>query len=307
MITSFSRIVFAFIFIGTVLIACKKKDDTEPTATAIQVTSTDYQPTNTSNRKLSIKSFEVGDITTVPEEGENKIWDLSAYASASSQVSVIQNNPVPSSSSFSTATFVRTGPSEFLSDFTYNQYYEVSEQGYFKVGVKIDAGDAQLQGATVTSEGEDASIEPAQMILKFPLNYQDATSRESVLIEKYTLTAVPFGITNAPVERRIDFKTSLEVVGWGKVVLPQGAIANNVEVLLVKNTEEFVSTYFLNNAPAPQVLLSALNVSSEPVKYVDYYFVSKEFGIITNIRFDRNDSGAVVTPAITGVYITKIE
>ncbi|WP_027001324.1 hypothetical protein [Hugenholtzia roseola] len=286
--------------------SCNDKDepDTNPEPAAIEVTSADYAPTNRVGTVVTVANLRAEQIQQPPQEGENVEWNLNSFVSASAQPRVsAQNNAIPAGSSFSSATFVRTAPSNFLPNFTLNEYYEVSSDGFFMVGVKVDAGSAELQGAVITSAGIDLPITPKQLILKFPLRYGNNNTEESKLIEKYTLDVAGFGISNAPVERTIEYVTASEVVGWGKVSLPQGAIATNTEVLLVKNTEKYTNTYYLNGELAPAPLLAALNITQgNVVEYVDYFFVSKEFGVVASVRFSTNN-GTVLTPASGASYV----
>lgn len=280
----------------------------EPEPTAISVTGSDYAVHTRVGSAFTGKTFDNLLIREVPSVGENQVWDLRAYQSSNpSDVTSRENLPVPAGSSFTSATFVRTQQSTFIEAFTYTEFYEVSEEGYYKVGDKVDAGSADLGGGILlTAPGNEVTLTPKQLFFKFPMNYEDVTEQEGVLRESYSLTAPAFGLTNAPVERKITYPTKTEVVGWGKVILPEGAISDTTEVLLVKNTETIKINYFLNGSTAPNALLSGLNLTEgETSTIIFYYFISKEFGTVAFYSFEVGSNGSERMPAVGGYYITS--
>jgi hypothetical protein len=341
MITQFSKIFLAlFIFVGIFFSCTKNEDpkpipvdpidtvvivprdttgtedtttdtpDPEPEPTAITVTGSNYGNYQKVGSKNTSKRLVDARIREFPVSGKNQVWDLRTYASSSAATSESRTNlPVPDSTSFTSATFVVTQQSTFISDFTYTEFYEVSDNGYYKIGDKVHAGSADLgNGTTLTAAGTEVALNPQDLIFKFPMNYDDVTEQEGIQIEGYSLTAPAFGLSNAPVERKITYPKKSEVVGWGKVILPQGAIADTTEVLLVKNTSTIITNYFLNGSTAPDALLSALNLTEGGKSTtIFYYFISKEFGVIASMTFATDTNGNATFPATFARYVETKE
>ncbi len=277
----------------------------EPEPTAIIVTGADYAQIAKVGAQTTTNSLDNTKFTELPMEGENQVWDLREYeASAFSTIVGFENLPVPDGTSLESATFVRTRPSPFISEFTLTTFYEVSEEGYFVVGTKTDAYSLDLAiGGTLTSRGEEQPYNDKEVVFKFPATYNETSQSESIVIEKFVLTAPAFGLTNAPVERRITDTENMKVVGWGKVILPQEGITDSTEVLLVALTGSRTSNYFLNGNTAPAALTNALDLTEgETSTSVFYYFLSKEFGVVAIVGFDINESGVVQFPASLSEY-----
>jgi hypothetical protein len=284
--------------------------DPIPEPTAIIVLGTDFMITRQPNLVIKTYSLQNSKIRTAPTHGEKQVWDLREYILPNAEIQTDDKfRPVPAGTSFTTATFITTQQSEFSSDFTFSEFFEASENGYYRLGVKIDAGTANLgNGTLLTATGNEDAITPKDLIFKFPMNYNTVNDNVGVLKEKYSLTAPAFGLTNAPVERKLTYTVKSEVVGWGKVILPQGGITDSTEVLLVKNTETTLSNYFLNGSRAPDVLLNSLNLKeNEKITFIFYRFMSKQFGIVASFGFDTNSSGTIKFPATASSYTISRE
>jgi hypothetical protein len=337
MLQQFSKIFLALFIFAGVFFSCTEGDDPEPTPvvptdtvvivppsdttstdtivtpepevpTSITVRGSDYANVTKVGSEFRGKTFDNLLIRTIPSSGENQVWDLRTYqASNSGDVTSRENLPVPEGTSFTSASFVRTQQSEFISAFTYTEFYEVSDNGHYKIGDKVNAGTANLgNGTTLKASGTEVTLNPKKLIFKFPMNYNDVTEQEGIQREAYSLTAPAFGLTNAPVERKLTYPTKSEVVGWGKVILPQGAISDTTEVLLVKHTGTVIENYFLNGTKAPAALTNALNLKEgAKTTTIEYYFISKEFGTVARFSFETGSNGSPRIPATDGYYITN--
>lgn len=282
----------------------------EPEPTAITVLGTDFMATRQPNLVIKFASLQNSKIRTAPTHGEKQVWDLREYTLPSATTEIDANFlPVPAGTSFTTATFIRTQPSEFSSDFTFSEFFEASESGYYRLGVKIDSATANLgNGILLRAPGNEDAITPKDLIFKFPMNYNNVNDNVGVLKENYSLTAPAFGLTNAPVERKLTYTVKSEVVGWGKVFLPQGGITDSTEVLLVKNTESSLANYLLNGSRAPDALLNGLSLVENGKSTSIYYrFISKEFGIVASFSFETNSSGTIKFPATASSYTISRE
>lgn len=310
MLQSFNKRTLVLFVLLSILSSCDKDDKIEPIEerTPIVITGSDYKKYQKVDSKTISLSLDNSKITLPPIEGEDQIWDLKIYeVSNPARLTSRDNLLVPSGTSFTSADFIRTQSSTFISAFTYNEFYEISEEGYYTIGSKINVATADLgNGTTLTTLGIEAPYNPKGLIFKFPMNYGDVTEQEGMLSENYSLTAPAFGLSNASVERKITIPTKSEVVGWGKLLLPQEGIMDSTEVLLVKNTITNTLNYFLNESTAPKSLLDALNlIEGSSSTFIYYYFVSKEFGTIASSVFAVDSNGTTLFPAISASYATS--
>lgn len=308
MATYFKKtILILFILIG--IFSCKGNKTTthlKNKSTAIVVTGKDFSNFVKIGTKYTSETLDISKINTVPQAGENQIWDLRMYKDPNHiREKSHDNHPVPKETSFTIATFTRRHQSEFSKEFNYTEFFEVSEEGFYKLGVKVDKTVANFgNGIFLTSTGEDDPMQPKDLIFKFPMHYNDSTHYEGTLLEQYKLTLPSLGLQDAPVERKLTSNVKSEIIGWGKLILPHEAIKDTTEVLLVRNTEMIKGNYFLNGTTAPDPLLGMFNLKEGSThKMIFYFFVSKHYGTIATIAFDIDDAnGKVVFPANYAYY-----
>ena len=294
------------------LLACtanKHHRNSSKESNPIIITGEDYANHTKIDSKYTFETLDVSKITTLPTEGKNQLWDLRPYQLANHvREQTHDNHPVPAGTSFSTATFVRKHQSEFIKDFSYTEFYEVSDEGFYKLGIIVDEATANLgNGILLKSTGKEDILTPKDLIFKFPIYYGEKTNYEGFVVEEYTLTVSALGLVDAPVARKLTSTVQSEVVGWGKVVLPDAALDQTTEVLLVKNIETLKSNYFLNGQTAPAALLSMLGLKENYIDNMVFYnFISKEHGSIASISFDVDDTTKkIVFPAHFSSY--KVE
>ncbi|WP_375561875.1 hypothetical protein ACE193_04825 [Bernardetia sp. OM2101] len=276
----------------------------EPEPTAITIIGSDFARYEGVGSEFTAKGILLSQVE-VPTEGENQLWDISSYNA--SNIAYFQHDrlPVPDNTSFPSATYITIIPSEFNEALTIKSFYEVSDEGFLRLGGVVNPDTLNLGGGTtLTASGEEIVYE--DKIYDFPMNYGDMVDNNWVLEENYSLTAPAFGLSNAPVSRKLTKEGKIEIVGWGKIVLPQGAITDSVEVLLVKDTRKTVLNYFLDGSTAPAALTGALGLTEgETENSISYVFISKEFGRVLQLDFDMRSNGTPITPARTAYYMTS--
>lgn len=302
-----------FILFILLISACtgSKKGTSTKQTTPITITGADYGKYVKIGSKYTSETLDISKMKALPTEGENQIWDLRAYElpnHAHVREQTHDNHPVPVTTAFTSATFTRNHKSEFIPDFNYTEFFEVSEEGYYKLGVVVDKATANLgNGILLKSTGEEDVMTPKDLIFKFPIYYGEKTHYEGFLSEEYTLTVPSLGLTDAPVKRKMTSTVKSEVVGWGKVILPDAALEDATEVLLVKNTEHIMSNYFLNGKTAPDALLNMLKLKEGGFHDMIFYnFVSKEHGVIASMDFNiDDDTKEIVFPAHFASYTVE--
>ena len=274
MTTLFKKNAFYFILLTGITFSCtgskqttsntKVDSEAQKQTTPITITGADYGEYVKIGSKYTSETLDVSKINSLPSEGENQVWDLRAYElpnHAHVREQTHDNHPVPATTAFTSATFTRNHQSDFIKDFNYTEFYEVSNEGFYKLGFVVDKATANLgNGIFLKSTGKEDVMTPKDLIFKFPMYYGEKTHYEGVVEEEYILTAPPLGLSDAPAGRKLTFTVKSEVVGWGRVILPDAALEDTTEVLLVKNTESVTANYFVNGNTAPDVLLNMLKL-----------------------------------------------
>jgi hypothetical protein len=316
MITYINKYILILFFSLISLFACTTNKQATTTKTNVEikekpitVTGSDYGNFIKIGSKYTSETLDKSKINVVPVGGENQIWDLRKYKMVNHvRDTTLDNHPVPAGTSFTSATFVRNHQSDFIKDFSYTEFFEMSDDGFYKLGVKVDKATANLgNGILLKSTGEEDPIHPKDLIFKFPMNYHDKTHYEGSLVEQYSLTVPSMGFADVPVERKLSMTTKSEVIGWGKLLLPEGALDEKVDVLLIRNEESLTANYLFNGGAAPEALLKMLNLKEGSTHYLVFYsFISKEHGLVTSISFDKDDKNEnVLFPAIFADYIVE--
>lgn len=313
MTTYYNKTTFILLISLSLFFSCSENkkavattDLEQEQSTPITVTGSDFSNFAKIGSKYTSETLNISKVNSVPQGGENQIWDFREYKDENhTRDTTHDNHPVPAGSSFTSATFVREHQSDFHKDLNYTEFFEVSEEGFYKLGVKVNQATVNLgNGILLTSTGEEDPITPKDLIFKFPMNYKDKTHYEGFLVEQYQLTAPPFDFSDAPVERKLTSNVKSEVIGWGKLILPHEALEDTTEVLLIKNTESVTVNYLVNDTTAPEALLSPLGLKEGATHEMIFYnFVSKEHGVIMSMDFNVDDNTKkVVFPAHFASY-----
>lgn len=117
--------------------------------------------------------------------------------------------------------------------------------------------------------------------LDFPATYQSSWTGTYVETTPFALTVAGFGLQNTPGEQLRTITDSREIVGYGKLIIPDDNDdpSNEMEVLLVKSEVTIVDSFFLMGDPAPPALLGAFNVSQGETRFGSaYLFYMPDYG-----------------------------
>lgn len=276
----------------SVLTGCGE-DEPEPNK-PITVEASDMQKTNAPNQSY-VSGKLANTLTAIPAEGEDRTWDYSGSKSATPPPNVTTNLlTVPTNTAFGSATYSTLGTASLgaVSFSSLRTFYEVSATGMYELGGIVGAQTLNLPNNVVlSSAGNEATFTPKDLLYKLPLAYNDSyTSTNAITNENYVLTVPAFGISQAPVVRKLTRNRTAKVTGWGKLKLPDNGTL--IDVLQVKVTETGVNNYLLNGATPPAQLLTSFGlVEGSSSTTNTYVFISKNNGIVLNINYS-NDSGA---------------
>ncbi len=300
-----NKSLFAGLFFVLVALSCS---ESPKPAAAITVLHTDFAATQKPNTSSKYIGFEKGKFATAPTEGENQTWDFSAYKSSTATASTTNYLVPEANTMFKTATYGLKYVSRVLGlNLNITNHYEISSTGYYNLGAQIQQSSSSLgNGIVLSTVGNETEWTPKALLWKFPIVYKDNYTSESAIKESFRLTAPPFGLTNAPTDRINTIKQQVQVVGWGKLILPTDGKMVTSEVLLLKYTSTSTLTYLLNNNPAPAALLGGLGLTQgSSTTSVSYYFISKNGGDIATVIFDTDATGNLKFPAVGSYYSTN--
>jgi hypothetical protein len=300
-----SKNLFVGLFIIGSLAACS--ESAKP-VTAITVLDTDISAFQKPNVSVKYSTFDKTKFTAALTEGENQTWDFTTYKSSTSSFSTVNYLAPQANTSFKTATYAEKYVSKILNlDLNVTDYREITATGFYILGSQIDPTPLALGGGIVlTPSANDNSWVSKRLVWKFPMVYKDNYSSEHSVREGFRLTAPPFGLNNAPTERLLSVKQQMEVVGWGKLILPSDAGTATSDVLLIKVTNIATLNYFLGGNPAPPALLNALGLTQGEVRTsIIYDFVAKSSGNLATVIFDTDATGKIKFPPNRAYYIAK--
>lgn len=294
------KLIFpAFVMLS--LFACKDKTDVKPDPTddALVITKADfesgYKPNSTEFKYFLAQSSSVN----IPSAGANQTWDFSQLTEQSTinfggSNFVAANNPAFPSATYSSLGSSRWTISSASSQiFPTNSFYELSNAGYFYLGF------SQNQPAEINIPTLGANISfPVQNInytgitkspfITFPAKLGNApvVSNGIVSTNDYLVNAPAFGLNNTPGSTKLTINETIEIIGSGTANLKG---IGNKRVLLVKQSFNERTNYFLNGAPAPAALLDQLGATDGTVvSGVTYRFFGEGMGIVGSIFVNAN-------------------
>jgi hypothetical protein len=297
--------LFVGLLLLTLLFSCS---ESPKPAAAITVTDTDLAATQKPNSSVRFIRFDQAKFTTALTEGENQTWDFSSYKANGVTPSTTNYLAPQANTIFKSATHALRYTSKVLNlDLVLTDHYEISATGLYDVGSQIEQKSIPLGGGIVLSSvGNESAWTPKRLIYKFPMVYKDSYSNESNMKESFRLTAPPFNLNNAPTDRVGKVKKQIQIVGWGKLILPNDANVATNDVLLVKTTASFTYNYLLGGATAPTALTGALGLTEgETTTRVFYEFLSKSGGVIAIVNFEADATGKPKFPSYEAAYKTK--
>ncbi|RZK22521.1 MAG: T9SS type A sorting domain-containing protein [Hymenobacter sp.] len=210
----------------------------------------------------------------VPTKGANQTWDyrgLVAQGSAVASTYASAGTAPPFVGSVrSYALPLALGP------FSINatSYEGFDAVGFSQLGLAVPAQSFPL---TATTGGPtDALSVPTQNILvnllrtPLPLTSTTRVVRQSRVVSNATLSVLLLGLSQAPFRYVQRITTVDSVAGWGTVRIPVAGAAGGsapIPVLLMQRRVAQQDSFYLNNQPAPAILLAALGQTQGNVSY----------------------------------------
>lgn len=204
----------------------------------------------------------------LPTEGADQLWDYSNIAGTN--LFEFEYLDASSETDFPNA-FNKRNLTLFFQGFEIagTLFDSLDEDGWYEMGRRTEAVAHSI--TTLTGGANDTLFFPFNIdlfgeradFLEFPATYQSSWTGTYVETTPFELTVAGFGLQNTPGEQLRTITDSREIVGYGKLIIPDDNDdpSNEMDVLLIKSEVSIVDSFFLMGNPAPPALLGAFNVS----------------------------------------------
>ncbi len=238
---------------------------------AITITAAQYTATAASVDRY--QSATPAGVAT-PQTGANQTWD---YRGITPTGSVFTNSyaSVSGTPPFASSIRTRTYAGSFGPFSIQRTYYEgFITTGFATLGVVLPAQSFSL--AATTGGPNDVFVIPAQTTalsdvqVPLPLTSTTRLARSSRVSTNGTLTAQILGYNQAPLRYVQRITTVDSVAGWGTVRIPvAGSAAGSapIPVLLKRTRVVEQDSFYLNNQPAPPLILAAFGQTQGSLSY----------------------------------------
>ncbi len=255
----------------------------------------------------------------LPSEGANQQWDYSnigatnllqiEYTDASSNV----NFP----DAFSRRNITLTFQGLLIEGFEYDAI-EANRWGSLgkhtsEVGYSISNVSGGVNDSIVFIENIDV-YSGSTSSLEFPATYQSDWTGTRYETTPFELTVAAFSLQNAPAERVRAVTDARDIVGYGKLKIPDdtGNPSVELDVLLIKSVVTTVDSFFLMGSPAPTQLLDGFQLTQgNTFTSAAYLFYMPDYGnpllrvgidatgtIPTGVSY-RPDAARIVTTSVS--------
>jgi hypothetical protein len=209
---------------------------------------------------------------SLPAEGGNVQWD---YSKITPGVMVPLEIEAAANPAFNAAFCVAKNQFDVIAagrGVYYDEYFILNSSLYGAIGTSI--GKQEYGIGDLTFFPTDSIIVPEQnnryeefrWIVRFPWRAGSTETSTFTRDLRFTLSVTPFGLNQAAGLKRSRIVQRDTVVGFGTLVIGDGVgVAAPMPALLVRRTVSQIDSFFLNDAPASEVLLSAFQLEQGAV------------------------------------------
>ena len=225
-----------------------------------------------------IRAFNTTGVT-IPAHGTNVLYDYSSLANTA-----IDTIPYidATRTGFTAFTRFNYGYSTLNAFQLYSEYYThkftdgIARVGAYKLPESFSIGT--ITGGTndeLTFTGNNSVFVNPGYEVKFPSTYGTTWSSTYRFETDFELTVAAFSLASAPGQQRQNVTQTDSVVGWGQLRLPTlGGVSILYDVLLMKQSLNYIDSVFLGGSPAPPQLLAGFGLTQGQTgksnKYVFY-------------------------------------
>ncbi len=276
---------------------------------------------NESNMPFGIQSYTIGNAdptgVNAPNLGPNQTWD---YSSLTILNYIDRGFVNPQSSSIIGATFADTS---IVTDFISNTIY-FSDNYYVEdaSAIKILGSVTPKQGYNInsmTGGANDSCKFPSQFkvynnpykVIEYPATMGSKWTNNFSDRVDFILNIPGYFVYNTPCYRVSHINIVDTVVGWGSITVPAFALVKlntPYNALMVKRSFVAADSFYVNNSPAPAMLLSALSLTqgqqrvensyvfwreNSPIPVLEFKFGNDNFTTPSEILFDLQISNDI--------------
>lgn len=234
----------------------------------------------------SVMFLPNGQNVAVPSLGVNQEWDYSGLGTAT--LYEFEYEDASSDADFTNAFNKRDMTLSFQGMYIYGEeYYALDANSWISLGVKTEAAAYSI--SSISGGANDTLAFPAYIddftgkrtFLEFPMTYQSAWVSEQKETLPFELTVAAASLQKAPGQRVQIQSESREVVGYGKLTIPDvaGNPSEEINVLLIESNFKLVDSFYLYGSPAPANLLTTFGLTQGMTDSAKtYFFYKPDFG-----------------------------
>lgn len=249
---------------------------------------------------------------TIPQGGVDMVWDYSGIAittSTTTEYNVASDADFPNSNLGVNTTYTILG----LVTLPGQNHYTLNNQGFYDdgrtnmaIGIPLISFTGNSADTIFTSDSPQKESNPIPYI-EFPLDYGNTSTTTSTASNQYIGNVAAFGLSNYGVKEQYTTVSSIDVSGWGKLILtdPTTMQPDTFEVLLQKRTRSNMMNYLddQGNATSP-TLLGAFGITDSVMTNITYhYFYAKGVNRFTFLIYEQD--GMVTTMSQNDEAFTK--
>jgi hypothetical protein len=235
---------------------------------------------------------------SIPEAGENMIWDFSELALSDGFYTdyVAPSNPLFPEANISDPLYLSLLGG--LSEREGVSFNLLDETGYGYLGDTTPSTSVSLMPFTGNPQDTLEALSSVRQFstrkstIEFPLNYGGSWSYDITSTDDFEVTLQAYNLYNTPAAQITRDSSSYSVAGYGTLILPNpNGLGNvSVEALMVKREREITYNYLLGGQPAPPPMLELFNlIQGEKIQSTRYFFYAKGLPrSAANIRVESN-------------------
>lgn len=266
---------------------------------AITINATDIPVPN-----APFNNVDITGLIPNPSPATNFFWDYGTFNSANTFTTNYVTETDPNYTALGIDVYLagfKSLTTALPTNLGYNIYYEFdfNSQAIDDKAIYIDPQSYSL--SSLTGNTKDSLVIPVQgflwgsprRIMQFPFTYQSSWSSFSPRETNFFLTVTAAGLNKTPAKHLYAIFRKDTIVGWGKlrVYTPSGP-SNYYDVLVDKINQYAIDSFYLNNAPAPQILLSSFGITQgQKSDYNNRYNVYRKgsFNYLFSTYYGKND------------------
>jgi Secretion system C-terminal sorting domain len=237
----------------------------------------------------------------------NGEWDLSTYHSGIPTADYYVAETDPAFTNLGIDVYIANGKN-LNANLGYSVFYEFdfNELGVFESAIYVPEQTFPLTNFTGNNTDnihfplQGSFFDGGRQVMKFPATYQTNWQSVSHRVVDFDLTVAAAGLVNTPCQHLFTCFRTDTIVGWGKMqVHIDGQASLPYDVLINKNTQYFVDSFYVGGAPAPADLLTAFGITQGQILFPTNRYTVYRSGFSTPFAIFTHLNGTFQNPDFT--------